>query len=97
MISFAYVLDTCRVNASTILVLNNAKDPRMQDSFDFGMDLVTDLVRPFIEMRPRIRTTTEIRIKIRTVLGETNAPQSPQQAALYPAQSQTNQMTLQAI
>jgi len=43
MTSFAYVLDTCRVNASTILALNNAKDPRMQASFDFGMDLVMAL------------------------------------------------------
>jgi len=69
MTSFACVLDTCRVNASTILALNNAKDPRMQDSLDFGIDLVImALVRPFIETRPRIGTTTEIQMKIRTVL-----------------------------
>jgi len=74
--------------------LNNAKDPRMQNSLDFGMDLV----RPFIKIRPRIRTTTEIQMIIRVVLGETNAStQSPQQAALLPAQSQTNQMTLQTM
>jgi len=30
------------------LALNNVKDPRMQDSFDFGMDLVMALVRLFI-------------------------------------------------
>jgi len=44
------------------------------------MDLVMTLMRrPFIEMRPHIGITTEIQIKIRTVLGETNAPtQSPQ-------------------
>jgi len=42
MTSFAYVLYTCRVNASTI-ALNNAKDSRMQDSFDFGMDFVMAL------------------------------------------------------
>jgi len=67
MTSFAYVLYPCRVNASTVLALNNAKDPRMQDSFDFGMYLVMTVVRPFIEMRSRIKTTTEIQIKIRTV------------------------------
>jgi len=66
MTSFAYVLYTYRVNASTILALNNAKDPRMQHSFDFGMDLVMAFVRPFIEMRPRIGTTTKIQIKIHT-------------------------------
>jgi len=70
----------------------------MQDSFDFGMDLVMALVRPFIEMQPRIGTTTEFQIKIRTVLRETNAPtQPPQQATLLPAQSQTNQTTLRAM
>jgi len=49
-------------------------------------------------MQPRIGTTAEIQMKIRTVLGETNAPtQSPQQAAHLPAQSQTNQTTLRAM
>jgi len=38
----------------------NAKNPRMQDSFNFGIDLVMALVRPFIEMRPRIGTISEI-------------------------------------
>jgi len=66
MTSFAYVLDTCRVNASIILALNNAIDRRMQETFDFGMDLVMAFVRPFIEMRPRIGTTTEIQKKFRT-------------------------------
>jgi len=95
MTSFAYVLDTCCVNVSTI---DNAKDPRIKNSFDFGMDLVMALVRPFIEMQPRIGITNNIQIKICTVLGETNAPtQSPQQATLLPAQSQTNQTTLRAM
>jgi len=39
----------------------------MQNSFDFGMDLSIALVRPFIEIRPRIGTTTKIQIKICTV------------------------------
>jgi len=87
MTSFAYVLYICRVNASTILALNNAKDPRMHDSFDFGMDLLMALVRLFVEMRLCVGITTEIQRKICTFLGETNAPtQSPQQAALLPAQ-----------
>jgi len=67
MTSFACVIYTCRVNASTILALNNAKDPRMQDSFKFGMNLVMALVRLFIEMRSRIGTTIKIQMKIRTV------------------------------
>jgi len=84
MTSFACVLDTCPVNASTILALNNAKDPKMQNSLDFGMDLVMGFVRPFIGMRLRIGTTTELQMKICIVLGETNAPtQSPQQAAFF--------------
>jgi len=39
----------------------------MHDSFNFGMDLVMALVRLFIDLRPRIGTTTEIQMKIRTV------------------------------
>jgi len=39
MTSFAYVLDTCRVSASTILVLNNVKDRKMQDSAHWNQNL----------------------------------------------------------
>ena len=39
MVSFYFLLDTCRVNASTIYAMNNGQNPRNVDSFDFGWDL----------------------------------------------------------
>ena len=40
MTGFTYILDTCRVNAFTVTALNQSKQPRRQNSFDFGMSLV---------------------------------------------------------
>ena len=67
MSTFAYI-GHCRVNACTVYALNNSKDPRSQDSFKFGMDLVMSLVLPFIEMRPRVGLSTAIQKKLRMSL-----------------------------
>ena len=56
MSTFAYMLDTCRVNSCTVYAMNNSKDPRSQDSFSFGIGLVMSLVLPFIQMRPQARS-----------------------------------------
>ena len=48
MTAFAYVLDTFRVNASTVIALNQSIEPRNTNSFDFGITLVLQLVRPFV-------------------------------------------------
>ena len=57
---FFYFLDTCNVNASTVLALNQGKDPQKQDSYDFGFDLVIELVRPFIKNRSRNGLSSDI-------------------------------------
>ena len=36
MVVFSYILDTIRVNACTILVLNQKKEPKKENAFDFG-------------------------------------------------------------
>ena len=36
MVAFAYLLDTIRVNASTVLAVNKKVDPKKKESFDFG-------------------------------------------------------------
>ena len=41
MAAFSYVLDTCRVNASTVFALNKGQDPRKQKSFNFVLDLAS--------------------------------------------------------
>ena len=40
---FSYVLDTCRVNASTIYAMNNDLQPRNIKSVDFGFKLTMSL------------------------------------------------------
>ena len=50
MTAFAYVLDTCQVNASTVIVLNQSIEPRNTNSFDFGITLVLQLVRPSVAL-----------------------------------------------
>ena len=38
---FAYLLDTVRVNASTVYALANGKDPKDVDAFCFGSELAS--------------------------------------------------------
>ena len=64
MTILTYILDTCRVNTFTFLTLNLSKNPRKENSFDFGMSLVLKLVRPFISMRSTIGLQKNILQKI---------------------------------
>ena len=51
MAAFSYVLDTCRVNASTVFALNKGQDPRKQKSFNFELDLASQLILSQIKQR----------------------------------------------
>ena len=90
MSTFACMLDTCRVYACTVYAMNNSKDPRLQDSFNFGMDLVMVLVLPFIQIRPRVGLSTAIPQNIKNVLVESEGTSSQlhfsSSVALYPSQ-----------
>ena len=90
--TFAYMLDTCRVNSCTVYAINNSKDPRAQDSFNFGMDLAMSLVLPFIQMRPQVGLSTAIQQKMKNALGESEGTSSPldlsSSVALYPSQGE---------
>ena len=68
IVAFSYLLDTCRVNASTIMALNTS-DKELK-SFNFGLDLVLALIRPYIDKRSRNGLTNDILKKIKFVLGE---------------------------
>jgi len=68
MAVFSYVLDTCRVNSSTVCALNKHQNPRKLISFDFGMELVMALVKPHIELRSLHGLSNEIQLKIKAVL-----------------------------
>ena len=44
-------MDTVRVNGKTLTSLNKGLDPKKVDSFDWGIELATDMVTPFIRRR----------------------------------------------
>ena len=76
MNAFSYVLDTCRVNASTIYAMNNDLQPRNIKSVDFGFELslAMSLIRPHIK-RPRlIGINSSVVRKIEIVLGKKYPP-----------------------
>ena len=64
MTAFAYVLDTCRVNASTVIALNQSIKPRNTNSFDFEITLVLQLVHPFVALRSKWGLSKSIQDKI---------------------------------
>ena len=39
MVAFSYFLDSIRVNACTTLALNQKKEPKKENAFDFGYTL----------------------------------------------------------
>ena len=64
MTAFAYVLDTCRVNAFTVIALNQSIEPRNTNSFDFEITLVLQLVRQFVALRSKWGLSKSIQDKI---------------------------------
>jgi hypothetical protein len=50
-VALSWVLDTAKTNAKAIWCLNNEKNPRKFDSFDFGWALATQLVNPYFQQR----------------------------------------------
>lgn len=75
MTAFAYVLDTCRVNSSTVLSKNNGRDPRKDNAFEFGWNLAMELVLPFMKARSLNGLPSIIQQKMRFFV-ETDATES---------------------
>ena len=63
MVSFAYILNMARVNASTLFPLNHKKNPLKQYSFVFGMS-----ISPFIQQRKQSRLSPCVKAKIALAL-----------------------------
>ena len=51
-VAFSYLLDTVRVNAMTVVALNNDKEPERVDAFDFGFGLSRLLFFPISREGP---------------------------------------------
>ena len=88
MTAFAYGLDTCRVNASTVIALNQSIEPRNTNSFNFGIILVLQLVRPFIALRSKWGLSKSIQNKILITLSEPREESyDSSQLCAFPVQS----------
>ena len=62
--AFPYILDVCRINAATIVVLNKGNDPRQGNSYNFGMKLSIALIQPHVERRPLTGLQFDVQRKI---------------------------------
>ena len=45
------MMDIFRVNGKTLTSLNKGLNPKKVDSFDWGIELATDMVTPYIQRR----------------------------------------------
>ena len=74
MNAFSYVMDTCRVNASTIYPVNNDLQPQTIKSVYFGFALVMSLIRSHIEQLSSTGINFSVIRKIETGLGKKYPP-----------------------
>jgi hypothetical protein len=76
-IAFAYMIDTARVNSSTIYALNKNVDPVKQKSFEYGFELVMQLVKPHIARRNQKFLPMAIKQKIQLIIGDNSDNDHP--------------------
>ena len=67
-VAFSYLLETIRVNSSTLFELNKNHDPKLANSFNFSYEFATQLVMPHILRRPRSGLSSEVVKKITSKL-----------------------------
>ncbi|CAH1242583.1 Hypp6857 [Branchiostoma lanceolatum] len=79
MAAFFYMLDTCRVNSCSVHTMNLNKDPRKENSFDYGWKLGMELVLPHIRARSLNGLTSVVQQKIRLMLGPPDNPDNTEQ------------------
>ena len=73
-----------------MFAMNKHTEPRKQNSFEVGFNLVLELVKPFIQRRSREGLNSEIQQKIKLVLGENVVEPSIDTAflSIFPPQSE---------
>ena len=89
-IAFLYLLDICRINAASILAINEHTKQRKRNLFKVGFNFVLELIRPFIHRRFRQGLTNEILQKIKLLFGKNVVELSIDTALLsiFPIQSE---------
>ena len=73
-VAFSYLLDTIRVNASTVLAISDGKNLKKINAFLFGMIFTESLLRSFVEQRSRNSLNEPILPKTSLFIGEISAP-----------------------
>ena len=68
-VAFSFLLDTIRVNSSTLIELNENHDPKLENNFNFGYELATELVTPHFLRRPLNGLSSEVVKKLLHLLG----------------------------
>ena len=68
-VSFCYVLDTARVNATTVFRLKHGPESERIDAFELGWDLAEALVLPFARARSLNGLSSKTQLKLSLLLG----------------------------
>lgn len=66
----SYVMDTCRVNAQTVLALNQGTHPAKMSTFDFGWELAWALIMPYLHTRARVGLPKRLQLNIDLLTGK---------------------------
>ena len=53
LVMFAYILDTARVNSSTVFALNQGKGPIKERFFEYTYQILLELAKPTIKIRTK--------------------------------------------
>ena len=70
VVTLCYILDTCRVNAGTVMALNTKVHPRELVSVNFGWDLALQLVEPHVRRRSTEKLPRPVKARISLLLDE---------------------------
>jgi len=79
--AFSYLLDSTRVNATTLYALANNLNPKKLDSFSIGTKIADHLIGPFIQTRPRNGLQSPIIRKIELYTGKNETVSLPSNTA----------------
>ena len=76
-VCLSYILDTVRVNASTVLLQKLGMAEGDVDSFELGWNLAEALVLPFAKQRSVIGLSKKTAMKLSLLLGDSQPPTQP--------------------
>lgn len=64
----AYILDTCRVNAQTVMALTQDTHPSKVNTFNFGWELAWALIMPHVRSRAQVGLPKSVKMRVDMLL-----------------------------